>query len=313
MKETKEEKQKRVSYELCKRPGCLCASYYKSKYCYNHYKLLPKRKKLTNDKERSKNRFRKSLINKYGKSILTDYRELLKITSYLRLKDIAEKYGFTLEYSRQIFSKLFGLSYDKQLKRRNLYRKRFAVKNPISSIRDVGKWYNKKEFCLYDKWSDRLTIDEGPIKGKIGLLKVKCAYCGRYFYPPQGEVSSRFRALSNHGSGECRLYCSKNCKRACPIFNQRYFVKETKQGTSREVQPGLRQLVLERDNYECLKCGAGIYEAQLHCHHIEGVEQNPIESADIDICITLCKKCHLKTHKQIGCKRSDLTRYALCK
>lgn len=35
----------------------------------------------------------------------------------------------------------------------------------------------------------------------------------------------------------------------------------------------------------------------LHCHHFEGIEINPIESADIDQCITLCKKCHIWDHK----------------
>jgi 5-methylcytosine-specific restriction endonuclease McrA len=50
-------------------------------------------------------------------------------------------------------------------------------------------------------------------------------------------------------------------------------------------------MVFERDNYKCVKCGE---EKPLHCHHIDPVKGNPIESADIDNCITLCKKCHKK-------------------
>lgn len=32
-----------------------------------------------------------------------------------------------------------------------------------------------------------------------------------------------------------------------------------------------------------------------------GVEINPIESADVDNCITLCVDCHQKVHQQDGC------------
>jgi len=75
-------------------------------------------------------------------------------------------------------------------------------------------------------------------------------------------------------------------KNACPIFRMRRFPKGFYLGTSREVQPELRQLVLKRDNYTCQKCDK--CNVELHCHHITGVEQNPIESADVDNCITLC-------------------------
>ncbi|UCD31605.1 MAG: HNH endonuclease [Desulfobacterales bacterium] len=34
----------------------------------------------------------------------------------------------------------------------------------------------------------------------------------------------------------------------------------------------------------------------LYVSLITGVEQSPIESADIDNCITLCKKCHKWAH-----------------
>jgi len=34
--------------------------------------------------------------------------------------------------------------------------------------------------------------------------------------------------------------------------------------------------------------------------------QNPIESADLDMVITLCKGCHKEVHKLPGCKYNDL-------
>jgi hypothetical protein len=52
--------------------------------------------------------------------------------------------------------------------------------------------------------------------------------------------------------------------------------------------------------------GKTIDDAQLHCHHIEGVEKNPIESADLDNTITLCKKCHKWAHTQEGCRYFEL-------
>jgi 5-methylcytosine-specific restriction endonuclease McrA len=73
------------------------------------------------------------------------------------------------------------------------------------------------------------------------------------------------------------------------------------------VQPELRKLVLKRDNYTCIKCKKTQDELKvgLHCHHIEGIRHNPIESADVDICVTLCKNCHKKVHKQKGCTYND--------
>jgi 5-methylcytosine-specific restriction endonuclease McrA len=72
------------------------------------------------------------------------------------------------------------------------------------------------------------------------------------------------------------------------------------------VQPELRKLVLKRDDYTCQKCNAT--NTELHCHHYEGIEVNPIESADIDQCITLCKKCHNEVHRKDKCGIKDYQR-----
>lgn len=44
----------------------------------------------------------------------------------------------------------------------------------------------------------------------------------------------------------------------------------------------------------------------LHCHHIEGIRWEPIESADMDKCIAVCKKCHKEIHKQKDCGYHDM-------
>jgi len=63
-------------------------------------------------------------------------------------------------------------------------------------------------------------------------------------------------------------------------------------------------MVFERDGWTCQRCGESY--AELHCHHIIGVVQNPIESADVDNCITFCKVCHKEIHEQDGCKYHEL-------
>jgi 5-methylcytosine-specific restriction endonuclease McrA len=74
------------------------------------------------------------------------------------------------------------------------------------------------------------------------------------------------------------------------------------------VQPELRQMVFERDNYTCQRCGfhKDDFQNGIHCHHIESLNENPIESADIDNCITLCEGCHKEVHSISGCKYNEL-------
>ena len=172
---------------------------------------------------------------------------------------------------------------------------------------------SKLNIPLFDTFSYQIDFAEKTkftyLDG-FKLLQVKCAYCGKWFIPTITRVRNRIAALNmdNDGRrcGESRFYCSNNCKKSCPTFGQHKYPKEFKPATSREVQPELRQLVLERDDYTCQKCGKTVDEIQIHCHHIDPVSQNPIESADIDNCITFCKDCHKWVHKQSGCKYHEL-------
>ena len=161
---------------------------------------------------------------------------------------------------------------------------------------------------LYETYAHQISYVEEIQRDSINLhwLLVKCAYCGRWFIPTTDNVQKRIKALDGRGSGEGRFYCSGDCKKACPIFGQYKYPKGFKPATSREVQPELRQVVLERDDYTCQKCGKTIDEIQIHCHHIDPVSQNPIESADVDNCITFCKDCHKWVHEQGGCKYHEL-------
>lgn len=60
-------------------------------------------------------------------------------------------------------------------------------------------------------------------------------------------------------------------------------------------------IVFERDGWRCVKNTSSCV-SEINCHHIEGIQKNTIESADADICITLCINCHKAVHMQEGCK-----------
>ena len=166
-------------------------------------------------------------------------------------------------------------------------------------IAEQDKTYREAN-ALYNSYKNTFF---GEFKeGENGILLVKCKYCNKWFSPTNSEVKSYFQ----YGTS---LYCSNGCKKSCPTYNVVKYERGFRQNTSREVQPELRKLVLERDNWTCQKCGANKDDditVTLHCHHIDPVKNNPIESADMDNCVTLCKACHKEVHKQKGCRPSDL-------
>ena len=170
-------------------------------------------------------------------------------------------------------------------------------------------------FVNYDKYSPRLFADKCR-RSKIdpSKLQVACAYCGRFYSPKYSQVHNRLTSMSGYASAvDTRFYCSDNCKYECPLYNKSAEqLMKVDMGIdiplNREVQAEVRQLVLERDNYTCQKCGK--YQDDLtvglHAHHIEGVRWNPIESADIDQVITVCVNCHKIIHKIPGCTTYDM-------
>jgi len=171
-------------------------------------------------------------------------------------------------------------------------------------IRAASKTYRESTAKYVTNKSNLLGIEKiRQSKNSNGDIEVKCAYCGVWFTPTNSQIRSRITAINN--TGGARLYCSDNCKMACPTYNQNMYPKGFKKATSREVNPLLRQLCFERDEYTCQRCGATIKEAQLHCHHIEGATQNPLLSNDLTNVVTFCKSCHKAVHKMPGCTTYD--------
>lgn len=163
-----------------------------------------------------------------------------------------------------------------------------------------------RDLPAYDTFAEQIDYAEEIRRNpdEPNLLQVRCAYCGKWFQPTRGAVKSRIGVLQGRGEGEARFYCSNSCKKECPIYKKvKYPEGYNIPAPTREVQAELRQMVFAIDNYICQRCGS---TKSLHCHHITGTRQNPLESADTDNCITFCKKCHKWAHTQEGCKYLEL-------
>ena len=150
--------------------------------------------------------------------------------------------------------------------------------------------YFTNNIPTYELYSGRLKTYQECRRNRddSNILEVKCTYCGKWFIPTTRDIYNRLQGIDNNDRN--RLYCSKTCKKECPMYRQQTKYKGKQGYLAREVQPQLRQLVLERDDYMCEKCGR---IESLHCHHIKAVSIDPIESADMDNCVTLCKMCQI--------------------
>ncbi len=205
--------------------------------------------------------------------------------------------------------------YKNNKKNKAIYDKKYRENNKEKiKIREkkYRKEYNKSK-ANYNTFASQISWAKDPVRNIDGCLQTKCAYCGKWYFPTQQSIKDRIKALKEQSTegAELRLYCSTKCKDACPIYNQKKYQKGhplKNKNSSREVQPELRQMVFERDEYICIKCGKhqDKLTVPLHCHHIEGIVQNPIESADIDMCVTVYKTCHKEIHQQDGCGYHDM-------
>lgn len=155
-----------------------------------------------------------------------------------------------------------------------------------------------------------IELYEDIEKSSNGNLMCKCVYCGDWFEPSKLQIQSRLNAINGIGSicGDGKLYCSDNCKNNCPVYNQKLYARDQKPMTSREVQPQLRQIVFIRDEYTCQKCNThrDNLEVGIQCHHKEGIQWEPLQSADTDMCITYCEDCHKEVHSIDGCGYSEM-------
>jgi NUMOD3 motif len=172
--------------------------------------------------------------------------------------------------------------------------------------------YHINNIPAYDTYANQIECAEEVRRNKEdkNILEVKCTYCGKWFIPKMRKVQKRILSLKGKTNIENRFYCSYDCKNLCSVFNktEKQYIKEQNgeinlDDLKREVQPELRKMRLEIDEYKCIKCGS---EENLHCHHIEGIRWNPLESADLDMVVMVCEKCHMEIHKIPGCRYIDM-------
>ena len=197
-------------------------------------------------------------------------------------------------------------------------KRKISEGNKFQRLEKHSQWkgrYRIDNIPFYDTYAPQIEWCEDVRRNEEdqNILENKCTYCGKWYISSLISIKQRIQALKGDLRGEHRLYCSDNCKQSCPIYGKspdqlmrEDVIRSGRLGwleLSREVQPELRKLVLERDKYECVKCGS---DGPLHCHHIYPVSIEFIESADIDNCITLCIDCHKEAHKKDGCRLGQL-------
>lgn len=237
-----------------------------------------------------------------------------------REREIARAHEYFLKNKEKV-RETWHNWYVKNAEYKKAYRKKKYFEDPEKERSNARARYakNSEKFkkysaywsslsAKYDVFYDRLTVEESPIRGENGELFVKCAKCGKYFNPSNREVQHRIQALNAENSGvERRLYCSKECKDACPIYNSKKDPAIKSMGFERD--PVWARLVKQRAGNKCERCGG---EKDLAAHHIIPIKAEPQKGSEIDNGVCLCKECHAKAHSERGCRTSDLRKLPLC-
>jgi len=270
----------------------------RKEYIFNH-----KKEKSEYDKKYYKKN--KELKKLYSKNYREENKDLVSETlRNWRINNADRKKEMDKEYQK------------KNIDRVRVQRKKYYGEN-VDHIKEYHKKYREENTdsikahrhgpAKYIDYVEKISYAE-EVKNNNSLLEVKCTYCNRWFTPTNSQVLNRICALIGSGCGEQRLYCSEECKQACPTFRRQKYERGQELTTSREVPAEFRKMALEDRNHTCEKCGSA--EDGLHVHHIEGYSEAPMLSADLCNVLVVCKKCHKEIHKQPGCSYSD---YGLCK
>ncbi|NCD07787.1 MAG: HNH endonuclease [Spirochaetia bacterium] len=177
------------------------------------------------------------------------------------------------------------------------------LKKPPSALKSEKCFCNHK---CYSEYKRNMWLKENNPRYNGGEQEFICKYCGKKF------------TSKPYGDKRIPKYCSISCA-------AKYRGKEHrgnnhwnyKDGAGRTTLP-IRRLgryekwrcdILKRDNYKCTNCGS---EENLQVHHIKELyliiqeykdkhnELNVDEDIfyNVDNGITLCRKCHIKLHKQ---------------
>ena len=252
-------------------------------------------------------------ISNYKKEWISKNRERLdqkKREYYLQHKETINAKNKSNYENNKERRAIKGKEYRERNKEKiNLHKKQYHNNNK-EILNQKKKEYNqspvKFDAIILTLIKQYEEVRQDPNNNELG--QVKCTYCGKWYNPNVYSINRRLNAIKGTVKGECRLYCSDNCKNSCPIYKRVSRQKDYNnyEVHTREIEPLLRQMAMERDNYQCQKCFKTTDEIQLHAHHILSYNQNIILANDIDNVIILCKDCHAEIHKQEGCKYNQL-------
>lgn len=239
----------------------------------------------------------REFINDKGKVVkkCIKCREYMKVY-YARNKDRIKEYFKEYRERSKGQIKEQQKEYREQMKERI---KEYRERNKVRAKEQMKEYY--KRSAKYETYAHRLTVEESPKCNEDGQLLVRCTKCGGHFTPTYLDVRNRVNALEGRGSGECRLYCSQECKDSCEI----YWVKNNPYAEHAQFErdPQWAKMVKERAKFTCERCGS---TSELEAHHEipVKVDQSLVNDEMNGIC--LCHDCHMKAHSESGCTLADL-------
>ena len=190
---------------------------------------------------------------------------------------------------------------------------RYGVEN-ISQLSDVkAKKKSKRSkyingVPMFEHYSPLISWceDTRPDLEDERIINVRCIKCSEWFRPTKSEMKNRIHSINRSGIDLSKFYCSDGCKHTCSIFNKQQYPEGQNPNIERPYQTEWAKMVLDRDNYECQRCGS---KDNLVAHHIKPVKTHPLLQADVDNGLTVCSDCDKNYFHQIdGCKTGQLAR-----
>jgi len=223
-------------------------------------------------------------------------------------KEIAISLGITRTNLRHILGRLRGKTYYSKLEEVLLCLDEDFMSNIVQGrTSELG-------ISLYDTWAHQINWCEDVRRNPNNTicLQVRCTNCNNWFMPEVRSITHRVLSINSVGKGENRFYCCEECKYSCPIYGKIKFPKGQNPNKKHSRHPDYTiwaKMIKERDSYECQICGS---TENLNSHHYEGLKVNDMQSLDLDMGVTLCKKCHDRVHSQPGCTTYDLQKRNVC-
>ena len=164
----------------------------------------------------------------------------------------------------------------------------------------------KRRFCsraCYDEWRSKHQIGAANPSWRGGKRVYICKQCGKKILARADKISvfcSRackglWSSIHNSKEKPCCVDCGKRLSgyRAtrCTQCAGKQRRMESKDYPS-EFDDALKDMVRERDGFQCALCGQEYLGSRLHVHHVDYDKDN----LGLNNLIALCKSCHGKTN-----------------